>query len=238
MKIIKIHNLTYYLILMAFLCGYIKRALIILFIIIIHELGHVILIKLFGYHIKSITIYPFGGITKIEKDLNSPLKEDLLISIAGVFIQCILFIIPSIELHKYNLSIILFNLLPIIPLDGSYILLSFLNKLFSYQKAYNIYLIISLISIILYILFNYWYSLNNYLLVILFIIKTYETFKNKKYNYNRFLLERYLHNYPFKYLSTKKGNLNILKKDTYQYFKENNKIISEKKKLKEMFEQY
>lgn len=54
--------------------------------------------------------------------------------------------------------------------------------------------------------------------------------------YNKFLLERYLKKYKFKYISTKKGNLDILKIDTYQYFKERGKIVSEAKKLQERFD--
>ena len=60
--------------------------------------------------------------------------------------------------------------------------------------------------------------------------------KDYKYIYNKFLLERYLKKYKFKYISTKKGNLDILKIDTYQYFKENEKIVSEAKKLQERFD--
>ena len=57
-----------------------------------------------------------------------------------------------------------------------------------------------------------------------------------KYIYNRFLLERYLKKYKFKYLNTKVGTLDILKLDTYQYFKEDKKIVSEEKKLAERFD--
>ena len=64
----------------------------------------------------------------------------------------------------------------------------------------------------------------------------YKQVKDYKYIYNKFLLERYLKKYKFKYISTKKGNLDILKIDTYQYFKEKGKIVSEAKKLQERFD--
>lgn len=64
----------------------------------------------------------------------------------------------------------------------------------------------------------------------------YKQVKEYKYIYNKFLLERYLKKYKFKYISTKKGNLDILKIDTYQYFKESGKIVSEAKKLQERFD--
>lgn len=74
------------------------------------------------------------------------------------------------------------------------------------------------------------------MIITLFIYKIYEAIKNYKYIYNRFLLERHLNNYNFRYLSTKKGNLDILKLDTYQYFKENSNIISEKEFLRKKFD--
>ena len=245
MKIIKVNPLTLYFLLLLFLCGFIKIGLIIFFIVIIHELGHVFFIKLFKYKIIDITIYPFGGIIKTDKDINTPPNKELLISSGGIIAQIILFIIiyflpinilTKEIFYKYNLSIMLFNILPIIPLDGSIIINSLLNKILPYKLSYYLYIIISIIFTIIYLLFNYWYSINNYLIVSLFIIKTYYAIKNYKYLKTRFLLERYLNKYEFKYISTKIGNLDILKLDTYQYFRENGSIVSEHTKLKEKFD--
>lgn len=245
MKIIKVNPLTLYFLLLLFLCGFIKIGLIIFFIVIIHELGHVFFIKLFKYKIIDITIYPFGGIIKTDKDINTPPNKELLISSGGILAQIILFIIISFLpiniltkelLYKYNLSIMFFNILPIIPLDGSIIINSLLNKILPYKLSYYLYIIISIIFTIIYLLFNYWYSINNYLIVSLFIIKTYYAIKNYKYLKTRFLLERYLNKYEFKYISTKSGNLDILKLDTYQYFREQDCIVSERKKLQEKFD--
>ena len=245
MKIIKVNPLTLYFLLLFFLCGFIKIGLIIFFIVIFHELGHALILKLFKYKIIDITIYPFGGIIKADKDINTPTNKELLISSGGILAQIILFIIIYLIplniltkelLYKYNLSIMLFNILPIIPLDGSIIINSLLNKILPYKQSYYLYIIISIVFTIIYLFFNYWYSINNYLIVSLFIIKTYYAIKNYKYLKTRFLLERYLNKYEFKYLSTKTGNLDILKLDTYQYFKEQDHIISERTKLKEKFD--
>ena len=240
---IKVNFLTWFFLLASFLCGFINYSLIIYMIIIFHEFGHIITIKLFKYKINKIEIYPFGGIINIEKDLNTPVYKELLIAISGIAMQMLLFIVMFYILSsknylifkKYNISIIFFNLLPIIPLDGSIILNAILNKFFSFKKSLTITGIVSIIMTIFYLFFNYWYSINNYFIIALFIFKTYSYFKNNKNIYNKFLLERYLNNYHFKYLSLKQGSLEILKINTYQYFKENNKIISEKEKLKKRF---
>lgn len=244
MKIIKINYLTWYFLFILFLCGYIKIGLIIFLIVIIHELGHVLASKLFHYKVLEVTLYPFGGVTKLEKDINTPVKKEIVIASAGIIMQIILMFVlkflPQSDMkdifEKYNLSIMIFNLLPIIPLDGSLILKAILNRFFSFQKSYFIYVTLSILSITIYIAFNFWFALNNYLIVFLFIFKLYKSIKDYKYIYNRFLLERYLKNYDYRFISTKKGSLNILKLETYQFFKEDGKIISESTKLQEKFD--
>ncbi len=237
MKIIKLDYTSLYLLFILLICGYIKIGLFITFIILFHELGHVLVCLLFKYKILSITIYPFGGIINLEKDINTSPSKDIILSLAGIFMQIML--IPFLKnplLIKYNLSILTFNLLPIIPLDGANLLKAILNKYFSFKVSYKLYIFISIISIIMYIVFNYKYNINNYLIVSIFIYRVYKDIKDYKYIYNRFLLERYLKKYRFKYISTKKGTLDILKLDTYQFFREDESIVSEAKKLQEKFD--
>lgn len=242
MKIIRVSNTTLYLLFILFLCGYIRVGITIFLIVLIHEVGHVLVCLLFGYKIKSVTLYPFGGLTRVEKDINTSPYKELILASAGLFMQIILYVVAlsfgykNSLFYKYNKSIFLFNLLPIIPLDGSVIVYSLLNRFTTFKNSYKAYIVVSIISLVIYIIINYKYSLNNYLIVSIFIYKIYEGIKNYKYVYNRFLVERYLKKYHFKYISTKEGNLDILKIDTYQYFKNEGKITSEREKLAEMFD--
>lgn len=215
-------------------------------IVLIHEAGHVFFSVLLGYTVHCIHIYPFGGLTIINKDLNAPIKHELLIACGGFIFQILIYlslICPFFTLHTkeliffYNSTIMFFNLLPIIPLDGSIILNTFLNKVLTFKKAYYWQIILSFIGILIFFYFNYRSSLNNYLICTFLIYKTYLSFKDTNFIYNRFLLERFLKNFSFPHISTKRGSLEILKKDTYQYFLEENKIISEKDKLKQKFRQ-
>lgn len=242
MKIIRVSNTTLYLLFILFLCGYIRVGITIFLIVLIHEVGHVLVCLLFGYKIKRVTLYPFGGITRVEKDINTSPYKELILASAGLFMQIILYVVAlsfgykNSLFYKYNKSIFLFNLLPIIPLDGSVIVYSLLNRFTTFKNSYKAYIVVSIISLVIYIIINYKYSLNNYLIVSIFIYKIYEGIKNYKYVYNRFLVERYLKKYHFKYISTREGNLDILKIDTYQYFKNGGKITSEREKLAEMFD--
>ena len=183
----------------------------------------------------------------VSKDINTPVLREVLIASGGIILQIILFMVVFLLplsigtkalIYKYNLSIMVFNMLPIIPLDGSIILNAILNRFFSFKISYFLYLGISWGGIGIYLLGNWWFSLNNYLIVSLFIVKTYYAYKNYNYIFNKFLLERYLNKYEFHFISTREGNLDILKLDTYQYFKEKGKIVGEEKKLKERFDKF
>lgn len=241
MNNIKINPLTYYLLLIVFLCGYLKNALLIIFILLIHELGHIFFSKIFHYKIISITIYPFGGIIKYDKLINSPFISDFFTFSGGIIFQVILFLVlipyNIFYLKEYNLYLLLFNLLPIIPLDGSILLNLILNKFMNYQKSYFYTGFISILTLLIFIIFNLQYSLNNYLIFILLITKLITYFKDYKYLHNRFLLEKYLYDFNYhKIKNTYFNDLSLLSKETFIYFYEDHKWVSEKQKLKIMFD--
>lgn len=250
MKKFKINSATYFLILTFLLTGLIKNIIIIYLIVVIHELGHIFIIKKLKYKIIKVEIYPMGGITSIDKKINTKISHEILISIFGILFQILLLIImyilfknsiiresTYILFKSYNKTIMIFNLLPIIPLDGYIFLRSILEIIFPYKKTYYLSLIISIISIILFITYNEIFSLNNYLIISFLIYKIIISIKEFKYIYMRFLTERYLYDLPYQKLKYEnKTNIDLLKKDTYHYFKEKDKIYSEKKVLTKILE--
>lgn len=249
-KKIKINNLTYFLLFICLLSGLFKNILIIFLIIIVHEFGHIFFIKRFNYEIMSIELYPFGGITNVEKDLNAPINHDLIITLGAFIFQLILILIffcafkfnlitevTYYLFKKYNQAIIIFNLLPIIPLDGHVLFKCLLEKAFTYKKSAIISVVCSIIGIIFYLTFNYIYSLNNYLIVTLLIYKTASYVKNYNYLYNRFLLERYLNNYPYKKSKHEnKIGFKNFRRETLHFFKVGNRYVHEREILKKKFD--
>lgn len=247
--LLNINIATYFLILTFLFTGLIKNIILIYLIVIFHELGHLFIIKILKYQVLRIDIYPMGGVTKISKKINTSIKDELLISIFGIIFQIILYIVFWLLFKKniisintfslfssYNKTIMIFNMLPIIPLDGYVFFRSILELIFPYKKSFYFSLIISIISIILFITFNKLYSLNNYLIISFLIYKIYLTFKEFKYENLRFLLERHLFNLKYHKIKNElKPNLDLLKKDTYHYFKQDNTYISEKKLLSKKF---
>lgn len=229
--------------------GFFKNILLILGIVIFHELGHILLLHHYEYHIESIEIFPFGGITKTDKPINTPIKHEFCIAIAGISFQLILFFFFNILYQKgiirentyylfqnYNKVIFLFNLLPIIPLDGSIIMHSILEYFLPYQKAYKGYLIISIISFCFFTTYHTLKSLNNYMIVTFLLFKIWDSFKKRKYYQNKFYLERYLYEIPYiKIESHNYPDLKKLKKDTLHFFWRKDRYLHEKEFLKEYY---
>ena len=208
-------------------------------LIIFHEFGHFIVAKLFKYKIDKIYIYPLGGIIKFNDYINRKSYQELLVTLAGPLFQIIL----SLFLVKYDKDIVdfsnillLFNLLPIVPLDGSKILSCFLYLIIPYKKSLTISINISFLFIFLssFYLFNNYYSFIIILSLLLLLLKIFDEKKLIKYSFDKFLLERYL--YYFRFRKTK-----VIKniKDMYKYrnniFIINNKLFSEKEILVKYF---
>ena len=152
---------------------------------------------LFHIKIESINIYPLGGISNFNMPLNiNPIKE-LLILIMGPIFQflayfLLLIILPNkkeiIEFYHYH--ILIFNLLPIIPLDGGKLLFLLLQINISYYKSYKIIILISYLLTVT-ILWNK-IDLNILITVLLLVLLVSKEYKKIKIRYEKFLLERYL----------------------------------------------
>ena len=248
MKIIKFDISLYIIILLSLISAQFKNIIILFTIIIIHELGHILWLKIFNKKVISIKIYPFGGITLYEDLLNHNLFKELIISLGGIINQLILIIIFNL-LYKYNLislytfnifnnynyCLILFNLLPIIPLDGSKIFNTMINYFISYYKSITISIILSFITLIFFIIYLFSYKINNYIILGFLIYGIIKYIIDIKYLKNKFILERYLYNLPYKKIEYNElYNANKLKIEKYHFF--NHK--SEKKILTKIFTDY
>lgn len=222
---IEIHNTTYIFLLIAFLSGYFEYMFLLLIIIIVHEYGHALFARIINFKFDKIVIYPFGGITKYNEDLNVNTNKELFVLIGGIYMQIVFFIFIMI-LYKYgfvtehvyliikkiNILLISFNFLPILPLDGGKLLNIIFDKIFSYKLSNIISIIISFIILIFFLYFNK--TLFACILTLFLIKCLIIEINNIKYKYNKFLLERYLNNYSFKKIKII-NNINNFKRDNY-----------------------
>ena len=242
---------TYILISLGFiLTGYFHNLLVFTSIIIIHELGHYLISKLNKLNIEKIIIYPYGGLVKMNTPLNTPINQELFVAISGIIFQTIYYLIILFLYHYglireyifnlfniYNQSILMFNLLPIHPLDGSKILNLLLSKIIPFHLANKINIYISIITLCIMIIINYYkFNYTTILIIGIIIDNLIKYHKQLKYIFNKFLLERYI--YKITYNKTKKiSKINQMYKEKYHILKENNTYITEKQALSKKFKE-
>lgn len=137
----------------SFITDITTQLLICLLCACVHEFGHVAALLVFtGKFPRSITVTPFGINIISDGGFNTTTFQRILISLSGPTVNLIAFIAFSHHLNGFlalqNLALGVFNLLPIIPLDGGCILSELLSLKFNCEKSNLIAEIISVIFII------------------------------------------------------------------------------------------
>ena len=222
------------------LIGRFRFIIYFMLLILVHEIGHILISLLFKWKIDKIIILPFGGLTKYNELINRPLIEEFFVSISGVLFQLIFykFIYNYID-YKYfsiiNYFIIIFNLLPIYPLDGAKILNTFFNKITSFKNSILLTVIISYMTIIVLSLLLFNINKLLFLMFVFLFIEVNKYYKEKDLMFNKFLLERYLNNLSFKKEKIIE-NIDKMKKDYRHLFRVDNKYMTESTFLKKKFD--
>jgi Zn-dependent protease len=116
--------------------------------VLLHELGHALTARYYGIGTRSITLYPIGGVARLERLAEKPTQE-LWITVAGpavnlaiaTLLTAVLLVVGGfdpgliwgslagvflIRLLFLNLIMVVFNLLPAFPMDGGRMLRSLL----------------------------------------------------------------------------------------------------------------
>lgn len=226
------------MIFISLITGHFRNLIYFTLIILIHELGHSLTAILLGLKLEKIEIYPYGGCSKLEYDINTPIIKELLVILMGPIIQIILMLIVyllievPIYFYTYNMFILIFNLLPIYPLDGGKLLNIFLSYFLSYYQSLKKVIYFSyMIYISLFIIFLvYKWNLLLFLGIILLGIKLISEIKLMDYYFQRFLIERHINTYNFT-KSKKISSFKQMRRDYYHFFIDKRKIIDEKKIL-------
>lgn len=241
---VEIHILYYLIGLFCFLMGYFKDFIWISLLIMIHECGHVTAAILWKWKIDKIWILPFGGLTLLQEKINAPYFQEWWIVLLGPIYQIIFFQLLSYLKYTnatftiYHYLLLGFNLLPMIPLDGSKILSLLLESIFSYEKAKYINLLFSIFFLIS--CFLYSIQSKNIILgiLLLFLIKeNWKFYKQIPYQSKKFLLERYLYPFSFSKCIRIQGiNLKKMKRGYTHLFWCNGLWKTEKEILKSYFE--
>lgn len=189
-------------------------------LLFIHEMGHATLGLIMGYHLDKIMFYPLGGVTIFNLPINIPLKRELLITIAGPIFQILgyILLVPFFPFIKaYHYTLLIFNLLPIYPLDGGKIFNIICSYFWNYLVSFNITFIISLIILIGLFCYNIkFFNLNLFLMMLVMFFKIIKIYQKRYFYYERMLLERYLYNYHFSKIKNI-HSINSFYRDNFHY---------------------
>lgn len=123
--------------------------------VIPHEYGHVLMAKHYGIKCRKIVMTPVGGLAMMTSIPKQP-KVEFMVAVAGPAVTAA--IVAAVAAPAYffggafatlfaaNVGLLIFNLLPIFPMDGGRVLRCGLAAYFSYLKATQIAVWISKVA--------------------------------------------------------------------------------------------
>ncbi len=188
------------------LTGFFRDLIVLFLIIFIHEWGHYWMARFFNWRVRRIVLLPFGGMAEVDEHGNRPFKEEFLVVLFGplqhawliAFGMCLVYFdvwTPAFfeKFFAYNFMILLFNLLPIWPLDGGKLLFLLIAYFRPFKKAHASMLILSFFFLICFAfvsMFIFQLHLNAGIILIFLLFSLYTEYRHHYYVFLRFLLER------------------------------------------------
>lgn len=177
---------------MSALLGSIGFILLLFVIIILHELGHALAARKYGIETKDITLLPIGGVARLDRIPEEPLKE-LVVAIAGPLVNLVIaagiFVGISVtygpahilstglengdlmtRLLWVNVWLAFFNLLPAFPMDGGRVLRALLAIRLDRPRATEIAVSVGHVMALLFGAVGIWLVNNPFLVFIAFFI--------------------------------------------------------------------
>lgn len=208
---LSLHPFFVILMLASVITGHFIELITLFAIVFIHELGHTGAALMFGIRIRSIQFLPFGGVVEIEDHGQLTAWKEIIIAAAGPLQNLVMIIIALLfrligwgdsAFLSYviygNGMIALFNLLPILPLDGGKIFQSAASLFFTYHRTLLWSSRISVgasVAVIIYSVLPFFLGkesiqLNLLLIGIFLFYSNWVDYRHLPYRFTRFLMNR------------------------------------------------
>jgi Zn-dependent protease len=136
--------------------------------VVLHEVGHALAAAYYGIGTRDITLYPVGGVARLERMPERPLHE-IVVALAGPAVNVVIalglfagmyfgnFALPDsftltrldpldefvLRLVAVNVFLVAFNLIPAFPMDGGRVLRAMLGTAMPRAKATRVAVMVS-----------------------------------------------------------------------------------------------
>lgn len=226
---IHIHPVFWIVIAAAIMTARFYELLFLFIIVFFHELGHAVAAMYYNWRIKQIFLLPFGGALELDEYGNRPMKEEFIVTIAGplqhIWMVALAFFLYQINILsfkdyslflEYNFMILIFNGLPILPLDGGKLMSLALSYFYPFQQAFKKGILFSIFFLCVYslaILLLSPFHISGWVIIVFLIHSLYSDWKNRTFLFMRFLIEKSTHD---KYTYKKVKTLRVQAKESIQ----------------------
>ena len=171
------------------------QLLIFVVVILIHELAHCYVSTYYDIGISEIKFFIFGGVARFQEHIEENSKQEIIIASAGPITNFVLIFITLLIMDKFhiekghmiqlfltaNMVVGLFNLIPVLPLDGGRVARGILGNYLGIKRA--TYMVVRLgycICILLFVIGIYASLVYNIEYIFISFLSAYIFFSNKK----------------------------------------------------------
>lgn len=200
---IKVGNFFYihYTTILFFVICWFTRHLELIFLsyfsVFLHEMAHTFTAYLIGIEPSYIAFFPFGVNLRVKRKIIYSVSDEILLYMSGPLLNALLALFIQLIFTKTayfqyfywnNIGLFLFNLLPILPMDGAMVLKRILSDRIGSKYAGKILNVISIIMIFFLTTFEVFFAVKsgfNFTIIFVIIFLTANIFtNNEKYGMN------------------------------------------------------
>jgi stage IV sporulation protein FB len=203
---IKVNPAFWVVIFGAVFTGHFREIIVWFIVVLIHEMGHFAAAHLFKWRISRIDLLPFGGAAVVEEHGTRPFHEEVWVAVlgplqhvwltAGAYCLSGVNIISQEDFYWFfllNLTLFLFNLLPIWPLDGGKVAFALFTRWMPFRYAQRQFLMWSAALLLAGGTWQIYLQpthLNLWLICVFLLVAHILEWRRRHYVFMRFLLSR------------------------------------------------